>query len=245
VSGFHPSYFAGRFTARIERWQLSPAHHPACQRRNNSLAHANLIVLIILSEMDATPPPAPVEAFAPELSRRVGIVLCALYALIARRFALNPRLIALSIPLCRRITRARLRFERLMARLAAGPLPQPKPRKPHPGGPHKPCVIPRDRWWLVRTLGWEVNGCASQLEAVLAGPEAAALLAEIPAALRILAPIRRLLAIGARNRPLRNPPAVVPKFCALPAALSTEWGRPPDSETWHRFSVGFTKPAWP
>src|ERR1035437_1142043 len=51
-------------------------------------------------------PPIPVQAFAPDLARRVGLILAALVALIARRFLREPRLALLIIPLCTRIHRA-------------------------------------------------------------------------------------------------------------------------------------------
>ena len=226
---------------------LEPPANSGLGPRNYSLALINVYMLKKLTQMGTSAPQAPdfAKAFAPELARRVSIVLCALFALVARRFARDPRLIMLSIPLCRRITRARLRFERLMARLAAGKLPSLRPRKPHQGGPHKPRVIPQSRWWLIRTLGWEVNGQASQLAAVLDDPEAVALLAQIPAAIRILAPIRRMLGHGATPRTLRTPPVVPQQYCALPPALDPQWGRPPECETWHRWSISPIRPSWP
>jgi len=161
--------------------------------------------------MDTALLPVQVQAFAPDLARRVGLILAALVALIARRFLREPRLIALTIPLCARLNRAARRFTRLMARVAAGTLP--RPQKPHPGGPRQPRLIPSGRFWLIRALGYEGAACATQLEALLAEPATVALLARVPAARRILRALVHLLAIGAvpsRPRPVRAAPAPAP-----------------------------------
>jgi hypothetical protein len=151
------------------------------------------------------PLPPPVQAFAPDFARRLGLILATLAALIARRFLREPALASLIVPLWSRLQRAARRFERLMARLAAGTL-----RKPHhsgPGGPHRSAdVLPTGRGWLVRALGPEAAACATQLETLLAEPAAAELLALAPTAGRILRPLARMLAIGAfapRPRPVR------------------------------------------
>jgi hypothetical protein len=155
--------------------------------------------------VSATPTPAPIQAFAPDLARRVGFILATLAALIARRFLRQPRLAALIIPLWTRINRAARRFERLMGRLAAGRLP--KPRTSGHGGSHRSAdALPTGRGWLVAALGPEAAACATQLQALLAEPAAAELLALAPTAQRILRPIARMLAIGAfalRPRPVR------------------------------------------
>jgi hypothetical protein len=180
--------------------------------------------------------PAPVSAYAPEFARRLGIILRALAAIVARRLAREPRFIALVVPLWRRINRATLRFERLMAGLAAGRLP--KPRRSGHGGSRQPDPLPRGRGWLVRVLGYEAAGCACQLQALLAEPEAAGLLALVPAAARIIRPVGRMLDPGARNRPLRaSPAAAAVQYCALPPVLSPEWGRRRETEPWHRHHI--------
>jgi hypothetical protein len=158
-----------------------------------------------------SPLPAPVQAFAPDFARRFGLIMAALAAIVARRFLREPRFAALIVPLWTRLTRAARRFERLMARLAAG---RPaRPRRPGHGGPHTSAALPTGRFWLIRALGHEAAACASQLEALLAEPAAAELLALAPAAGRILRPIARMLAIGAvmpRRRPARAAPAPSP-----------------------------------
>jgi hypothetical protein len=190
--------------------------------------------------------PAPVSAYAPEFARRLGIIFRMLAAIVARRLAREPHFIALVGPLWRRINRATRRFERLMAGLAAGRLPKPS-RSGH-GGPRQPNPLPRGRGWLVRVLGYEAAGCASQLQALLAEPEAAGLLAFVPAAARIIRPVGRMLDPGARNRPLRAIqaaaiPAAATQYRALPPALSPEWGRPRATEPWHRHHIVRGKPA--
>jgi hypothetical protein len=189
--------------------------------------------------------PAPVSAYALEFARRLGIILRMLAAIVARRLAREPRFIALVVPLWRRINRAAIRFERLMAGLAAGRLPKPGrsghsgPRQPNP-------LLPCGRGWLVRVLGHEAAGCASQLQALLAEPEAAELLALVPAAAGIIRPLGRMLDPGARNRPPRAIPAAAGQsgqYCALPPMLSPEWGRRPETEPWHRHHIRLGKTA--
>ena len=149
--------------------------------------------------------PAAVQAYAPDFARRLGLILAALAALIARRFPLSPRLVPLLIPLWTRLNRTARRCARLMALLAAGRLP--RPRRAHPGGPHGARPLPTGRFWLIAALGHEGAVCATQLESLLAEPAAAALLAEIPAARRLVHPIGRLLGLTARTRvPAPRPP---------------------------------------
>ena len=131
---------------------------------------------------------------SPNPAAPLGVILRGLAALVAHRFLRNPRHAVFIVPLWRLFTRAAGRVETLFARLAAGPIPPPRPRTPHPGGPRRKPEIPTGRGWLIRALGPEATAHASQLEALLAGPEAADLLAN-PTVRRILAPIRRLLGL--------------------------------------------------
>ena len=191
--------------------------------------------------MDNTPPTSPTFACAPELSRGAGIIIRALIQVIARRFLRLPHLAHLGLPVCGYLNRTINRLQRLLARLAAGPIAPPRPRKPHPHGTSRKGVLPRSRGWLVRVLGWEAAGHASQLEALLAEPEIAALLAQVPAARRLLAPLRRMLTFG--PRPPRTSPLVRPAPPPVQSQfMSPEWGRPPEAETWHRWPTGSPKP---
>jgi hypothetical protein len=175
---------------------------------------------------------APVSATAfpsaPDLARRVGIILASLVALIARRFLKEPRLAIFTLRLANRINRSARRFQRLMARLAAGKLPplrttrkpgnpspatdavpdESRPAPPGEGLPPRP-RLPSGRAWLLRALGHEVAAYASQLEYVLAEPAVADLLAQVPAAARILHPIRWIL--GFISPAPRRPRSVVRK----------------------------------
>ena len=166
--------------------------------------------------MQSVPLPAP--AFAPDFARRLGVILAALAALIARRFLREPKFAALIVPLWSRLTRTARRFERLMARLAAGTPTKPRQpgarpsASPGPSGPRKANPLPSGRFWLIRALGPEAAAYARQLETLLAEPAAAELLAVAPAARRIIRPLTRLLAIGARQRPARAIPAPAPSY---------------------------------
>jgi hypothetical protein len=152
---------------------------------------------------------SPTQASAPDLARRVGIVIATLRTVIGRGFAGKPHLIPLGAPLWNRLSRILKRFQDLMDRLAAGRLPQPR-RGPHTGGaPHPENLqrgnpLPTNCGWLLIALGWEAAGCGAQLEHVLAEPAAAEILALIPAAGRILRPLRRMLGLGPYD-PNRHP----------------------------------------
>jgi hypothetical protein len=87
-------------------------------------------------------------------------------------------------------------------------------------------VLPTGRGWLVLALGYEAAGYASQLQALLAEPAAARLLAAAPTAGRILRPLARMLAIGAftlRSRPARAAPAAEPPWKVAFRSHGTTW----------------------
>ena len=67
--------------------------------------------------------------------------------------------------------------------MADAPVVAPKPR------------VPGGKMWLVKVLGWEAGGHASQLGALLAEPEMRAVLEAVPAVGRILRPLCRMLGI--------------------------------------------------
>jgi hypothetical protein len=75
-----------------------------------------------LTETPLTP---LLRALAPDVARRVGMIVAGLLAVVARRFLREPKLIGLSVPLWNRLNRAVRRFGRVMARLAAGRPPRP------------------------------------------------------------------------------------------------------------------------
>ena len=131
----------------------------------------------------------------------LGVILRNLAALIARRLLNDPLHAVLIIPLWQHLTRAALRLDRLFARLAAGPLSPPRPRARSHSGPRHRSPFPATSGWLIRAIGAEAALYAAQIEALLAAPDAADLLAST-AARRTLAPIRRMLGL-APARPRR------------------------------------------
>ena len=188
----------------------------------------------------------PVEASALDLARRVGLILAALVALISWRLLCQPRLAALIVPLGARLNRAAQRFERLMARLAAGALPKPHASGRH-DGPRSANTIPTGRGWLVVALGSQGAAYAFQLQTLLAEPAAAELLARAPTVQRIIRPLARMLAFGAfanRPRPARAAPAAA-KAAASPVAFvppGAVVGRSPGF-TWYEVPTPPAKPA--
>ena len=196
--------------------------------------------------MQTAPLPTPLAAFAADFSRRFGLILVALAALVARRLLRQPRLVTLIVPLWNRLNRAARRCERLMARLAAGSPSRrrdgsaaagrlPRPRRPGRSFPHPVgATLPGGRGWLVRALGPEAAAYAAQLESLLAEPAAAELLALTPSAGRILRPIAHMLGVGAvapRRRAARasQAPPSVRSSLAEPASGSPgmTWCRVP------------------
>ena len=159
----------------------------------------------------ATPNPAP--TLAPTLAPDLGLILRTLAALIARRFLHHKLHAALIIPLWQHLTRAALRLDRLFARLAAGKLPPPRPRASTHSGPRHRSQFPTTSGWLIHALGAEAALYAAQLEALLADPAAADLLANT-AVRRTLAPIRRMLGLSPA-RP-RRPAAAASRQPAPP-----------------------------
>ena len=148
--------------------------------------------------MTAAPLPADLRAAAPGVARRLGVILAALAALVARALLRHPIRAALTVPLWTRLTRAARRFDRLMARLAAG-TPSRRARSGR-SGPR--AALPSGHAWLVVALRHEAAAFASQLDHLLAEPATAALLAASPQAASILRPICRMLGL----RPAALPP---------------------------------------
>ena len=163
--------------------------------------------------MNAQPLPATPNLTPAFGGAGFGVILRNLAALIARRFLNHPLHAALIIPLWRHLTRAAARLDHLRLRLAAGPMPPPRPRATSHSGPRRKSPFPTTRGWLIRALGAEAAVCAAQLEALLTDPAAADLVASA-AARRTLAPIRRMLGL-----PPAHPPRPI-----TPAAPAT---RPP------------------
>ncbi len=97
-----------------------------------------------------------------------------------------------------RLSRLTRRFDALVARLDAGrpaatyrKRTRPARAAPDPGA----LRLPRERFWLIRLLPHQAAAYGSQLQALLADPQTAALLAAAPEAGRILRPLCRLLGV--------------------------------------------------
>ena len=133
--------------------------------------------------MIPAPNPTPVQALAPDLARRFGLIVAGLAALVAHRFLREPRLASLIIPLWTRLTRTARRFDRLMASLAANRPSKPRPTRPHRAKPdtaRATTPLPTGHGWLIRALPQEAAAYAAQLESLLAEPATADLLAAPP-----------------------------------------------------------------
>jgi hypothetical protein len=163
-------------------------------------------------------PASPTLSLAPDFARRLGIILAALAALVARRFLRDPFRAPLVIPLWTHLTRAARRLNRAFARRAAGFSPRPCAVKPHPANPRRASALPTRRGWLAAALGPEAAAYASQMESLLAEPAAADALARSLAARRTLAPIRRMLGLLA-PRPRRPRVRVRPQPPPAPAVV--------------------------
>ena len=137
--------------------------------------------------------------------QRLTTILAALAALVAARLLHHPTLARQIIPLWTYITHLPHRIERTLThpprpRPARPPREDPEPADSEPEPPSEETVPRRPRWhlptskiWLVRVLGWEAAGYASQLRCLLAEPGAQAILAACPAAERRLLPLVHIL----------------------------------------------------
>ena len=172
--------------------------------------------------MNAEPLPLPTN-----LAPALGTILRTLATIVARRFRADPLRAALTIPLWHLLTHTARRLESLLTRLAAGPLPSPRPRNRKSGGPRRKSSLPTTRAWLIRALGHEAAACAAQLETLLAHPAAADLLAST-AGRRALAPIRRMLGLAPPRRRRAAPRPAAPRPAApRPAAPASPAPIPP------------------
>ncbi len=173
--------------------------------------------------MHPTPITPDLSVAAPEIGRRLGVILISLVALIARAFLKHPRA-ALVLPLWRYFTRTTRRFNHLMAHLAAGRLP--RKRAPSPTGARsgsRPVELPRTHAWLLIDLRHEGAYHRGQLEALLAEPAAAHLLATIPAASRLLRPLCDMLGLDTCRRPaVKTPKAPAPPPAVFPIPSFSE-----------------------
>ena len=144
-----------------------------------------------------TSPHAPVlKVLAPEMARRVGMILDNLKALIAARFLRIPFLLPLLMPLWKRLNRIQRRLQRAMELhgvVRKARARQPTRMRDTAIAPLPQLQLPRRFGWLIAALGWEAAGYGSHLEHLLAQPDVAAMLAACPGARRVLRPVAHML----------------------------------------------------
>jgi len=138
---------------------------------------------------------------APEVVRRLAMILAGLAAVVAQRFLREPKLVGLTVPLWTWLRRSAQRFERAVARPRVVRPVVAKDADSVPvvraGTARVRVRLPAGKAWLVRTLGWEAAGYGSQLAHLLGEAEMQTLLAEVPAVGRILRPLCRMLGVEA------------------------------------------------
>ena len=183
----------------------------------------------------------PTPLRASDFARRLGAILLALAALVAHGLLRDPFRAPLIVPLCTLLSRAIRRLDGAFARFAAGIAPRPRAAAPDDASPRaaRPrvkSVLPTRRCWLTVALGSQAAAYATQIEFLLAEPEAAEALAGSLAARRILAPIRHMLGVVAprprrprvRVRPQPAPPPPAPPR-PIPPAWMREYELPPSA----------------
>jgi len=163
-------------------------------------------------------PPLPeLRDHAPELARRLGVILLGLAGLVAWRFLKNPRLVGIIGPLWRRLTHVARRFEREAVR----PAKMRAARRGRSARGKDVASLPSGRGWLVRELGWEAAGYGSRLAHLLAGPEMQVLIADVPGVGRVLRPVCRMLGYELAAVTLMVAPEVL-EARSIPAPASTD-----------------------
>ncbi len=131
-------------------------------------------------------------------------------------------------PLCTLVwaylARAARRFDRLYTQWRAGTLPAPGPARPgRPVTPRTTPRLPAGYAWIIGLAGHQAANLGSQLTHLLARPDAADFLREVPRAARMLRPLCHALAQPEpiprppRPRPPRPRPARPPKPPAPPS----------------------------
>lgn len=185
------------------------------------------ITVVINNNMELAPTPLNLPVVAPELARRLGMILAGLVAVIARRFLREPRLLALILPLWRRLTHVTARFERAVARRVRQQVAPVGQRAARPAGRPPPFRLPMGRGWLVRELGYEAVGFGSQLAHLLADPEMQAVMAAVPAVARMFRPVCRMLGLEAGLLPAPVQADGVTARAAAPARPRVRRSRPP------------------
>ncbi len=164
---------------------------------------------------------------APEVVRRLEMIVSAVAALIARRFLRDPRYMALIVPLWGWLNRTVRRFGRV--RVAAVAAAVRAPRAPVVAAAR--VRLPAGKAWLVKALGWEAAGYGSQLQALMGEPEMVALLAAVPGVVRVLRPLGRMLGVVVGPVVVRVRKARVPKPRVRKVRVKA-WSPGPIPEAW-------------
>jgi len=159
------------------------------------LLAAALKIVIVNDMSDVTTSPGQPE-IAADLARRLGLILGALAAVVARRFLKVPGRMELIVPLWRWLTHAARRFEQAALRpVRTAQTRGPQTRTAVGTAKAARVRLPSAQGWMVRALGWEAVGHASQLGHLLTDPEMQALMAASPAVARVLRPLCRVLGV--------------------------------------------------
>jgi hypothetical protein len=196
------------------------------------------------------------RAAAPALGAALRVLLAGLATLVARGLLRHPLHAAIIVPLWTRLNRTATRFDRLMARIAAG-TERPRPSRPRPGraAGKPPIRLPSRRAWLLEALKHEAAHYTQRIEHLLADPATAALIAATPQARSLLRPLCQMLGVRhaslgvnhpaiPRRRARPKPPS--PAFAAL--GREADQGRGPsrgDGKGEGRASTRAIPPAWP
>ena len=164
--------------------------------------------------MSLLPAPASLIATAPDLARRIGVIMA---LLVARVLLRQPKDVALIVPLWQRLGRIAGRVERVLTRPSRPRRRAPAPPRAAPIGPQ----IPRGRGWLRAALGPDAGGYASQLCHLLNQPEFQAAMLACPAMVRVLRPVLwmlgpELVAPAPPGAPPPPPPRVWPRPARVP-----------------------------
>ena len=182
--------------------------------------------------MARTSPILRIADAAPELVRRLTLIVGGVAALIARRFLRDPRFFKLTGPLWSWLNRTVQRFGRVRM-VPAAPVAAPRPQRVRTV-PVDRVRLPSGRGWLVKALGWEAAGYGSQLDALLPEPELVALLETVPAVGRLLRPLARMLGVTVG-------PVVVQ---AVAAVMRKVRPRKPRAKRMRPWSPGPIRPPW-
>ena len=182
--------------------------------------------------MARTSPILRIADAAPELVRRLTLIVGGVAALIARRVLRDPRFFKLTGPLWSWLNRTVQRFGRVRM-VPAAPVAAPRPQRVRTV-PVDRVRLPSGRGWLVKALGWEAAGYGSQLDALLHEPEMVALLETVPAVGRLLRPLARMLGVTVG-------PVVVQ---AVAAVMRKVRPRKPRAKRMRPWSPGPIRPPW-